>query len=371
MGRIWLEQERLVGFIGKLCRYALAFRGGLLYNRLCIGRSVPFFEKRSTPGGDAPVAHKRTGWLLAAICLALTLVTARAEDTATLTISADNAAVAAAGEPVEVTFTCHVAPPAGQEIGVFSIRLLPSEGLALSDEGFWVNETLAYSNFNRNGVFRTFEYTPESRFFAAVGSSPDKRMTAAADVLTVKGTIPGGRYGTFTLDAEFIAAPDGSGVSFAAAVEKAAVTVTGPAGAGTGSGSGSGSDGSRIGAAGDGSAGGITAGGDAATEAVAGDNAVRFDGAADGSAVSGSGSAAEASGGAAEADATQSPDGAGETPTLIATRQQRTTWPIWAAVALLAGAGAVQLAVPGGWGGLLRRRMKKNNDSDTEGEGKQ
>lgn len=314
--------------------------------------------------------HNRITKLLAALCLGLTMVTtAWAEDTATLTITADKAEVSASGEPVAVTYTFRVTPPAGQEIGVFSIRLLPPEEMALpgGDDGeqIWVNEALLYSNFNRSGVFRTFEYTPESRFFAAVGSSPGKRMKEAADVLQVTATIPGGVYGSFTMDAEFIAAPDGSGVSFTPLVQPATVTVTGPGGTSTPPAT------TPPDAAPPGTApGNAVSGTTSPAETPQGDNAVSFGEApADSSAAQEIAPAEDAMPGGTEADpGLTGPDG--DEQALIAPRRSA-AWPLWVALALaLAAAVAVQCLHPGGWGALLGRR-KRDNHSEIEGEGKQ
>lgn len=304
--------------------------------------------------------HNRIGTLLASLCLAMLLTgNARAEDAATLTITADSAEIRGGGAPVSVVFTFHVAPPAGQEIGVFSIRLLPTEGMTLSDEDVWVNETLAYSNFNRSGVFRTFEYTPQSRFFAAVGSSPGQRMKEAADVLQVTATIPGGVYGSFTMDAEFIAAPDGSGVSFTPVVHTATVTVTSPGGTSTPPATTPPDT-----APGNAAPGNAVSGTTPPAEAAPGDNQVTFDAAPADAAGQESAPAADGAPGGGETE----PDGE-DAPVLIA-RRRATTWPLWAALALAAAAVAVQLLHPGGWGALLRRK-NDNEQSDTEGEGKQ
>lgn len=317
--------------------------------------------------------HNRITKLLAAVCLGAALMTtALAEDTATLTITPDKTEVRASGEPVTVTYTFRVSPPPGQEIGVFSIRLLPPEGMQLPDgsraEQIWVNEELLYSNYNRGGVFRTFEYSPQSRFFAAVGSSPGKRMTAAADVLQVTATIPGGVYGSFTMDAEFIAAPDGSGVSFTPLVQPATVTVTGPGGTSTPPATTPPDAAAPPGTA----PGNAVSGTTSPAETPQGDNAVSFGEApADSSAAQGIAPAEDAMPGGTEADpGLTGPDG--DEQALVAPRRSA-AWPLWVALALalaVAVAVAVQCLHPGGWGALLGRR-KRDNHSEIEGEGKQ
>lgn len=308
--------------------------------------------------------HNRIVTLLASLCLAVLLTgNARAEDAATLTITADSAEIRGGSGPVSVAFTFHVAPPAGGEIGVFSIRLLPTEGMTISDEGVWVNETLAYSNFNRSGVFRTFEYTPQSRFFAAVGSSPGQRMKEAADVLQVTATIPGGVYGSFTMDAEFIAAPDGSGVSFTPVVHTATVTVTCPGGTSIPPAT-TPPDAAPGNAVPGNAPGNAVSGTTPPAEAAPGDNQVTFDAAPADAAGQESAPAADGAPGGGETE-----PGGEDAPVLIAPRRA-TTWPLWAALALAAAAVAVQLLHPGGWGALLRPK-RDNKPADIEHEGKQ
>ena len=56
-------------------------------------------------------------------------------------------------------------------------------------------------------------------------------MTEAAEIMTITAAIPKGTGGVFALDAEFIAAPDGSGQMYPVRVETTPVTVTVPGGA--------------------------------------------------------------------------------------------------------------------------------------------
>ena len=48
-------------------------------------------------------------------------------------------------------------------------------------------------------------------------------MTESAEILTITATIPAGSTGTFTLDAEFVAAPDGSGTTYTPKVDSTPV----------------------------------------------------------------------------------------------------------------------------------------------------
>lgn len=176
--------------------------------------------------------------ILSVILLLGTAVTAWAEDTATLTITPDKTEVTANGSAVQVKFTITVTPPEGRELGVFSFRLKPSGGMTLPERfkengeaviTYAVND-LPYDVTTGKGVFRTYEYTPGSCFFAAVGSTEGNRMTASAEILTITATIPAGSTGTFTLDAEFVAAPDGSGATYTPKVDSTPVTVKGTGG---------------------------------------------------------------------------------------------------------------------------------------------
>ena len=185
--------------------------------------------------------------ILSVILLLGTVATAWAEDTATLTITPDKTEVTANGSAVQVKFTITVTPPEGRELGVFSFRLKPSGGMTLpgsfKENGeavitYAVND-LPYDVTTGKGMFRTYEYTPGSCFFAAVGSTEGNRMTASAEILTITATIPAGSTGTFTLDAEFVAAPDGSGATYTPKVDSTPVTGKGTGGSGGSGGSNS------------------------------------------------------------------------------------------------------------------------------------
>lgn len=185
--------------------------------------------------------------ILSVILLLGTVATAWAEDTATLTITPDKTEVIADGNAVKVKFTVTVSPPEGKELGVFSFRLKPSGDMALpgsfKENGeaviTYAKNALPYDVTTGKGVFRTYEYTPGSCFFAAVGSTEGNRMTESAEILTITATIPAGSTGTFTLDAEFVAAPDGSGTTYTPKVDSTPVTVKGTGGTGTSGSSGS------------------------------------------------------------------------------------------------------------------------------------
>ena len=184
--------------------------------------------------------------ILSVILLLGTVATAWAEDTATLTITPDKTEVTANGSDIQVKFTVAVTPPEGKELGVFSFRLKPSGTMTLP-KSFKVDgeRVISYESLDLEydintdeGVFRTYEYTPDSCFFAAVGSTEGNRMTESAEILTITATIPAGSTGTFTLDAEFVAAPDGSGATYTPKVDSTPVTVKGAGGSGTSGSSG-------------------------------------------------------------------------------------------------------------------------------------
>ena len=160
--------------------------------------------------------------------------TALAAGTATLTIAPDVTTAKASGSEVKVVYTISVAPPKGQEIGVFSFRLKAPDGMTLpthfKENGEQViqyaKNGLPYNAITETGMFKTYEYTPSSVYFAAVGSMEDNRMTAAAQILTITATIAANKSGTFVLDAEFLAAKDGSGDTYTAKVVTTPVVIT-------------------------------------------------------------------------------------------------------------------------------------------------
>lgn len=214
---------------------------------------------------------KRTMWavFLALALLLCTAATAWAADAATLTITPEKTETAADGS-TKITYSITVTPPEGKAIGVFSFRLKPSGQMTLPQKFkvdgqeviTYADSGLAYDGNTGKGVFHTYEYTPKSNFFAAVGSTEDNRMTDEAEIMTIVATVPAGVSGAFILDADFTVAPDGSGNSYTAVVDTQPVTVgssdtgssggTGgtPQGAGTGSSGGSSGSGTNIAVAG-------------------------------------------------------------------------------------------------------------------------
>ena len=90
-----------------------------------------------------------------------------------------------------------------------------------------VVDDLSFNKYQPDGVFATYEYTPQTGYFAAVGTTPERRMSKEATILTIQATMPANKAGTYTLGAEFIAALDGSGDVYTGKVVTNAVTVSG------------------------------------------------------------------------------------------------------------------------------------------------
>ena len=132
------------------------------------------------------------------------------------------------------TYSVTVTPPEGKELGVFSVQLQPSDGMTLAKD-FYANGKqvitygdgkLSYSEVKQTGYFATYEYTPQTGYFAAVGTTPERRMSKEPTILTIQATMPANKDGTYTLNAEFIAALDGSGDVYTAQVSTTPVTIS-------------------------------------------------------------------------------------------------------------------------------------------------
>lgn len=146
------------------------------------------------------------------LCIGLLLcctVQALAADEAVLTITPSVTEAEAGDSETRIDYTITVTPPEGRAIGVFSFRLKPSGGMTLPEKFKvdgrqviqYAKNGLRYDITTEKGVFKTFEYTPASCFFAAVGSLEDNRMTEAAEIMTITAAIPKGTGGVFALDA--------------------------------------------------------------------------------------------------------------------------------------------------------------------------
>ncbi len=171
--------------------------------------------------------------LAALLVLAVTAGADTIPGTATCTITPADTQIS--GDTATVTYSVTVTPPEGKELGVFSVQLQPSEGMTIAKN--WkdssgkrvisVIDDLSFNKYQPDGVFATYEYTPQTGYFAAVGTTPERRMSKEATILTIQATMPANKAGTYTLGAEFIAALDGSGDVYTGKVVTNAVTVSG------------------------------------------------------------------------------------------------------------------------------------------------
>lgn len=172
--------------------------------------------------------------LAAALLLAVSAFAATPPGTAKCTITPSDTRVS--GNTATVTYTITVTPPQGQQLGVFSVQLQPSQGLTLATSWEDANgnrvidyvDDLTFNKYQPDGVFATYDYTPQTGYFAAVGTTPDRRMSDEATILTIQATMPADKAGTYTLNAEFIAALDGSGDVYTAQVITTPVTISAP-----------------------------------------------------------------------------------------------------------------------------------------------
>lgn len=170
--------------------------------------------------------------LAALLVLTVTACADTIPGTAKLTITPTDTKVS--GDTATVTYSVTVTPPEGKELGVFSVQLQPSDGMTLAKD--WKDskgnrvinyvDDLTFNKYQPDGVFATFDYTPQTGYFAAVGTTPERRMSKEATILTIQATMPANKSGTYTLNAEFIAALDGSGDVYTAQVSTTPVTVS-------------------------------------------------------------------------------------------------------------------------------------------------
>lgn len=147
--------------------------------------------------------------------------------TAKLTITPTDTKVS--GDTATVTYSVTVTPPEGKELGVFSVQLQPSDGMTLTQDTSGItygDGSLSYSPATKKGIFEIYGYTAKTGYFAAAGTTEDRRMSKEATVLTIQATMPANKSGTYTLNAEFIAALDGSGDVYTAQVSTTPVTIS-------------------------------------------------------------------------------------------------------------------------------------------------
>ena len=165
--------------------------------------------------------------LAALLVLTVTACADTIPGTAKLTITPTDTKVS--GDTATVTYSVTVTPPEGKELGVFSVQLQPSDGMTLSQDTSGItygDGSLSYSPATKKGIFEIYGYTAKTGYFAAAGTTEDRRMSKEATVLTIQATMPANKSGTYTLNAEFIAALDGSGDVYTAQVSTTPVTVS-------------------------------------------------------------------------------------------------------------------------------------------------
>ena len=165
--------------------------------------------------------------LAALLVLTVTVCADTIPGTAKLTITPTDTKVS--GDTATVTYSVTVTPPEGKELGVFSVQLQPSDGMTLTQDTSGItygDGSLSYSPATKKGIFEIYGYTAKTGYFAAAGTTEDRRMSKEATVLTIQATMPANKSGTYTLNAEFIAALDGSGDVYTAQVSTTPVTIS-------------------------------------------------------------------------------------------------------------------------------------------------
>ena len=137
--------------------------------------------------------------------------------TAAFTIGADKTTLYDNGGEQIVRFHIYVESKDSVPIRAFQFTLVPSANLTLATElaadnaGF----NYAYQNTgklinspsNMDGMYRRFEYTPDSRYFGAAGTDEDKGITARTEVMTIMGKVNG--VGEYTLSMSGVVAGNG------------------------------------------------------------------------------------------------------------------------------------------------------------------
>lgn len=160
------------------------------------------------------------------------------DKTAAFTIEADKTTLYGEGEQI-VRFHIYAESKANVPIRAFQFTLEPSANLTLATElaadnaGF----NYAYQNTgklinspsNMDGMYRRFEYTPDSRYFGAAGTDEGKGITEEkTEIMTIMGKVNG--VGDYTLSMSGVVAgngdaPDKVTQRFTSTVAGATVTV--------------------------------------------------------------------------------------------------------------------------------------------------
>lgn len=158
--------------------------------------------------------------LAALLVLTVTACADTIPGTAKLTITPTDTKVS--GDTATVTYSVTVTPPEGKELGVFSVQLQPSDGMTLAKD-FYANgkQVITYGDGKLS-----YSEVKQTGYFATVGTTPERRMSKEATILTIQATMPANKDGTYTLNAEFIAALDGSGDVYTAQVSTTPVTIS-------------------------------------------------------------------------------------------------------------------------------------------------
>lgn len=157
--------------------------------------------------------------------------------TAAFTIEADKTTLYGEGEQI-VKFHIYVESVDNVPIRAFQFTLEPSANLTLATElaadnaGF----NYAYQNTgklinspsNMDGMYRRFEYTPDSRYFGAAATDEGKGITTKTEIMTIMGKVNG--VGEYTLSMTGVVAgngdaPDKVTQKFTSTVAGATVTV--------------------------------------------------------------------------------------------------------------------------------------------------
>ena len=129
---------------------------------------------------------KRLISLLLTVVMLLSLVVVPANaalvsGTGSLTITPNVTLVkGSTSAPAEVIYTIKVTPPTEGPVGEFHFNLKAPDGMTLSEvklkpqagnkggDGYWLNmNDLWYNPVTEEGIFKTFEYTPSSKYFQA------------------------------------------------------------------------------------------------------------------------------------------------------------------------------------------------------------
>lgn len=161
-----------------------------------------------------------------------------ADKTAAFTIEADDTALYDNGGEQIVKFHIYAESVDNVPIRAFQFTLVPSANLTLATElaadnaGF----NYAYQNTgklinspsNMDGMYRRFEYTPDSRYFGAAGTDEGKGITTKTEIMTIMGKVNG--VGDYTLSMSGVVAGNGDAPnnvtqSFTSTVAGAKVTV--------------------------------------------------------------------------------------------------------------------------------------------------